>query len=177
MQKLFCDGGVIGRNPSKIGGMTAWCLVEGITLVSWGGGVVTPRQLGVKEITNNITEFLAAVEALRAMEDGWRGVLYTDSEVTLRRIRKGRAGPELPPELLRKLLEEKERLLFTVELVCGHPTKKELAKGFRERNGLPTSEWNLWCDKKCVQLANEYRQKHRIKLKRGVTINKERQDG
>ena len=75
---LYCDGGVIGRNPSSQGGVWAWCGVDknGTRIIEKGGFVPAPP--GV-QITNNHTEQIAICLALEAMPDGWSGLVCSDS--------------------------------------------------------------------------------------------------
>lgn len=58
---LYCDGGVIGRNPSKFGGTWAWCAVDetGARVIERSDRIdCRPFQL----ITNNHTEQIAISE-------------------------------------------------------------------------------------------------------------------
>jgi ribonuclease HI len=41
-QTLYCDGGVIGRNPSDIGGVWAWCLVDTLGALTMRRGFLVP---------------------------------------------------------------------------------------------------------------------------------------
>ena len=65
--QIFCDGGVIGPNPSPIGGTWAWCWVHDDVMIKHEYGVVEPCDLGLTKITNNHTELLAAVRALESL--------------------------------------------------------------------------------------------------------------
>lgn len=176
---LYSDGGCIGRNPSKIGGTWAWCLVGNgkeskQNYEMWSApdlseekilrcdyGVILPEEAGAKMVTNNVTELLAAVNALTAIGHLWTGTLFTDSYVTLRRLLGGSKFSGVPQWLRMLVLDlRRNRLrqgrldrMWGVSLVAGHPTKKELATGKRERNGLPVSKWNVWCDKRCREEA------------------------
>ena len=51
---LYTDGGVIGQNPSPIGGTWAWCMVgaDG-TRTRHAYGSVTPADLGTPTVSNN----------------------------------------------------------------------------------------------------------------------------
>ena len=156
---VYCDGGVIGPNPSAIGGTWAWCWVDSYgNRYRHAGGVVTPLRLGVEKVTNNVTELLAAVRLLLSLPDDWHGTLWTDSQVTLYRLTRPEAGmtgvPERLAELLREVLKGKS---MNVVLCGGHPTKEELRGGFRKRNGLPVSRHNVFCDHLCNRAAANFK--------------------
>jgi hypothetical protein len=125
---LYCDGGVIGSNPSLIGGTYAYCVVQDGARVAGRSGVVTPRSLHMPVVTNNLTEMLAALKALNyapAMHQTYRQ--------------------------LRKHLVNWERIEYV--LLDGHPTKAQLLAGIGKRGNL-VSEHNVWCDEAC-RLAGE----------------------
>lgn len=134
---FYCDGGVYGPNPSPIGG--AWAFLErrnGVTTNEQSG----PLRPGVagnpSTITNNLAELYAAVMALEAAPDGWEGTLWTDSEVTIHRVRRGSkaAFKGVPKYLCEALTRVKARLGdYTVSFVRGH-------------SGNP---FNEWCDEMC----------------------------
>jgi ribonuclease HI len=90
---IYVDGGVIGPNPSPKGGTFAYIFIEGKEkrMLS-GSGIVTPSEMGLDSITNNLTELLAAVNALEHF-DKWNEksdyskiVLLTDSRITKYRM-------------------------------------------------------------------------------------------
>jgi ribonuclease HI len=155
--KLYADGGVINSNPSQLGGTWAWVHVDELgKLVRWDAGVITPKEASVEAVSNNLTELLAVVNAIAATPPGWSGVICTDSKVTAMRITKGFIphDPSVPRWLRRKLWGLKERRRWRVVLVRGHPNKAELEAGWSQ--GLPVDKWNVWCDKKCNQLAKGF---------------------
>lgn len=151
---IYCDGGVIRKNPSPYGGTWAWCRVIGGVKVEHDSGTVSPTEVGLPAVTNNLTELLAVVKAMASLPDGWDGTLYTDSLVTLRRVAvpRGRfAG--IPDDLRGQVVAHRKRLpRMRLTLVTGHPTKTELAKGVSEK-GRPVSQWNVWCDAECQRLG------------------------
>lgn len=158
---LYTDGGVIGRNPSSVGGTWAWCQVdENGVLGRWLSGIVEPIAAGLATITNNYTELLAAVEGLEKLPASWDGTVYTDSQVTLYRISKDRAKAKyngIPAELVARVKTAKERLgAYKVVLLGGHPTRAELAAGVR-KDGYPCSQHNVFCDKLCGQQAEYFK--------------------
>jgi ribonuclease HI len=167
MLSLYADGGVIKKNPSRIGGTWAWCLVnEANERVKEASGHVTPAQLSQHEltnfevVTNNVTELLAVILGMEALEAGWGGIIYTDSMVTLRRINKKAVKPPgmagVPTFLVRRLAASQCRLGdYTTILLGGHPTRKELADGKR-RDGLPCSPHNCYCDRLCGATGKKF---------------------
>lgn len=154
---LFSDGGVIGPNPSRLGGTWAWCLIRDGALIQHGSGLLLPEDVGLPTISNNDTELYAAIRALEVMQPKWNGVLCTDSQVTLHRLNTPSAKHTTPEFLRRRCWELRRALRYTIRLHAGHPTRKELAEGKRQRNGLPTSPWNVWCDKECTRLATLFK--------------------
>lgn len=168
---IFCDGGVIGANPSAKGGTWAYCWVShnGVMLKSESGVVLpdgsTQTNLKtanvsyvptLKTISNNLTEFVAALKALESVDEDWSGTLFTDSKVTLHRITNGKSFKGIPEPMVELILAIRRARKYKVVLVAGHPTKKELLQGYRARNKLPTSAHNVWCDETCQKLAKEF---------------------
>lgn len=161
---LYVDGGLLSVNPSEIGGSWAFVAVsEAGDQVAYGSGIVTPAECGSQYVTNNTTELLAAVRGLQAMPDGWAGTLWTDSGVTLTRLTKTNPLGRAVPKWLREELNAKMvRLgMFTVKLVAGHPTRRDLARG-HNRSGTPASSWNVLCDRLCNEEAERFRRERMI---------------
>jgi ribonuclease HI len=153
----YCDGGLIGKNPSPIGGTWAFCLVERDQRTLSMSGLLLPTDIG-QPVTNNVTELYAAVRALAHLPDGWNGTVYTDSLITLRRLLHPRraAMNGVPSPLVDELCEHSGRMgTYQVVLLRGHPTKKELKVGFADRGG-PVSVHNVHCDALCSQEAERY---------------------
>ena len=156
---LYCDGGVVGHNPSSIGGTWAWCAVdeEGNRVIERGGVVVAPPN---RPITNNHTEQIAITLALEAMPDGWEGTVYSDSQIGLGRVFKGWRTANLPRNISERSRAAVARLgAIKTVLLQGHPTKSDLAAGIGKKRGLPVSQHNVWCDKECNRQAEIYRQR------------------
>jgi ribonuclease HI len=151
---MYCDGGVVRRNPSPIGGTWA-CVFVGMAgeEVERASGFVGRDHVGM-DVTNNYTELLATVEGMERLEDGWDGCIQTDSNVTRFRLTLEKPSMHGIPQALRdRLAACKARLgKFDVTLLNGHPTKDELFKGVGRR-GLPTSRWNVLCDQLCGEEA------------------------
>ena len=148
---LYADGGVIRINPSPIGGTWAWCHVNATNQrIHTASGVVIPRR-SCPMITNNLTEMIALVKGLEALPEGWAGVVYSDSQITLGRLFEGWKMSGIPPVLIRQGQAAMARLDWancTYVLLDGHPTKAQLLAG-RGKRGAPVSEHNVFCDKAC----------------------------
>lgn len=169
--RVYTDGGVIKRNPSVIGGTWAYVQTdERDQDVFEASGFVTPEQIGKPDVSNNVTELLAVLEAMEALPKGWAGEILTDSMVTLRRVRRTRKQAQLHgvPESMRLRLARCKRRLggYTVSLLGGHPNKKEVAAGLR-KDGRPCSRHNVRCDDLC-RLESEKFLANFSREKRGV---------
>jgi ribonuclease HI len=168
---IFCDGGVISRNPSEHGGTYAFFFLdEQENEIACGSGFVLPESKASESvpeadfwfcehshITNNVTELAAVVFALQQLPDGFEGTLYSDSYVTLCRMRnKNPRWVGVPDALKAATLVERERHPnITYVLLDGHPTKDQLAAKIGKR-GNPCSPWNVRCDKRCGELAKAF---------------------
>ena len=150
---IFSDGGCSFSNPSKIGGTWCWALVENNQVKKSSSGIITPNDLDLPTITNNVSELYAAYQAISSLPPDWYGTLYTDSSVTLHRFTHGHSFNGIPDWLKEEVLKLRKDKNWNVTLVAGHPTKAELLQGFRSRNGLPVSVWNKWCDEECTRLG------------------------
>lgn len=155
---LFTDGGVIGINPSPIGGTWAWCLVDATgKRVCDYSGVITPEQAGLPAITNNLTELLAIVNGREALPYAWSGTICSDSWVSLQRVFLAAKLKNVPPWLIDRLQKLQRDGWFSGcrwQLLDGHPTKAQLAAGVGKR-GAPVSIHNVFCDQECTRLARQ----------------------
>ena len=171
---IYTDGGLLSKNPSDVGGMWAWCgvdRIDGRPLVKGhlAGGVnvhaeQTEFESGVvlatpsKLITNNIVEMLAVIKALEFQPEGWSGIVYSDSEVTLGRLLHGHALRGLPANAIERFHKALARVgEIKGVLLQGHPTKKDLLEGFGKKRGFPVSKWNVWVDAECNRLAEQFK--------------------
>jgi len=157
----YCDGGVIGPNPSERGGTFAWCHVDvDGKVVASNKGVVLPAKYNLPKITNNISELVAALHCIYALPEGWSGTFYSDSQVTLGRIFWGWAMNDVP-EVLVKRSRGAAAYLGKVRaiLLDGHPTRAQLANG-RGKRGNMVSVHNVWCDKACGEARKEWEQRN-----------------
>jgi ribonuclease HI len=156
---VYTDGGCIGANPSHAGGTWAWCAVDenGAHVCEQAGSVLP---IGKAGITNNQMEFLAVVRALQALPAGWCGTVYSDSAVTIGRMRDGWRLGNLPQWLISEGGKALKRMgqLTWVQL-DGHPTKAQLAEGRGKRGNL-VSAHNVWCDKACGQAGKQFIERH-----------------
>jgi ribonuclease HI len=154
-ESIYCDGGTIGRNPSKEGGSWAWCLVKNDKVIKSDSGIILPKDIDLPSVTNNLAEFLAALYALENMEDGWKGIVYTDSSVTFCRLRRASARTNgIPKQFVDRLAKQRIRLKsIRVNLIAAHPSTVELSDGFKHRRGkkVQVSKHNVFCDKLCEQ--------------------------
>lgn len=159
--ELYCDGGVISKNPSPIGGTWAFCLVgeKGLEWIS--SGYITPDEINSPTVTNNQTEMLALVHGLHALPDDFKGTIFSDSKVTLGRAFLGYKWENIPEWLHNEFREESKRLhlhdpkKIKWTLLAGHPTKAQLQSGIG-RHGLPVSEYNVRCDEMCKIEAEQF---------------------
>lgn len=152
---LYCDGGVILKNPSNIGGTWAFCGVNAVgERIIEQSGVVPANG---RDISNNHTEQIAITKALEAMPDGWSGIVHSDSMIALGRVFKGWREKNLPRNISDRSRIAVQRLgkIETV-LLQGHPTKADLAAGIGKKRNLPVSIHNVWCDKACGLEGKKY---------------------
>lgn len=157
---VYADGGVIRRNPSRLGGTWAWVHVRAEEEIAGGAGFITPAEAGNPTVTNNYTEFLALLLALEAVPDGWAGRAFSDSQVTLRRFQGQGTNAGIPDGLWQRMRALRQRLGdFKLILLGGHPTVEELRCGMR-RDGHPCSRWNVLCDQRCGQQAGLFLASH-----------------
>lgn len=155
---LYTDGGVIGQNPSLIGGTWAWCLVDASgEMRRHAVGWLTPAELDAEAVTNNHTELLALVLGLEALDADFAGTVYSDSWVSLQRVFRAAKLNNVPQWLVERLqiLQKSGRLAnLDYTLLDGHPTRAQIEAGIGKR-GHPVSIHNVWCDQQCSALARE----------------------
>lgn len=150
---LYCDGGVVKKNPSPFAGTWAWCGVNasGERIIEQGG--LVPVKAG-QFITNNHTEQMAIVRALEAMPDGWSGTVYSDSQIALGRVFCGWRTINLPRNVINRTAAALARMgKIEHVLLQGHPTKADLKRGIGAKRGFPVSIHNVWCDEECGRQA------------------------
>lgn len=158
MIQLFIDGGVVGKNPSKVAGTWAARLVYDGVVIRESSGVITPKDAGLPSITNNLTEILALVKGLEMLSSNRVCTVYSDSQVTLGRAFQGWKWNNIPPWLHQLYRAQRDRLIWDEiawVLLAGHPTKAQLSAG-KGRHGLPVSVHNVWCDHACQEAGQAY---------------------
>lgn len=179
---VYCDGGLLSRNPSEIGGTWAFCAVDDDgRKVGFKSGVVYAEDLArnvrnnndiplAREIvSNNHTEHIAIVRAIEALPFGWSGTILSDSNVALTRVQSDyelvtlgkrrfpAAENNLWPSISRRSKEAVARLgVVSFVLLQGHPTKADLERGIGAKRNLPVSIYQVWCDKRCEQEKRKY---------------------
>ena len=159
--ELYVDGGIIGTNPSMIGGTWACRLMSDAGFCHDFSGVVQPHQISNKfePVTNNQTEMMAFLEGLRKLPEQFKGTIYSDSAVTLGRAFNGWKWKNIPTWMHVVYQEQRKRLIYWDEikyvLLDGHPTKVQLAAGIGKR-GHPVSVHNVWCDKAWRQAGEAF---------------------
>lgn len=153
---LYADGGVVGPNPSAIGGTYAWCIVENDARVLGDAHFMSAAVARVQGgVTNNQSEMMALLKGLEQMPNGWSGTVYSDSIVTLGRLFRGYKWSNLPMWLHQRYRAQVARLNWasiTHVHLDGHPTRAQLASGIG-KNGNPVSEHQMWCDQMCTKMA------------------------
>lgn len=162
---IYCDGGVVLKNPSVIGGSWAYVYTDDQGVLTEQSGFVMPGVWPTAElevVTNNFTEMLAACKALHFLPDGWNGTLYSDSKITLGRLFHSFKWHGIPDDLRLSARSELDRLgRITPVLLDGHPTKTQLLAGIGKR-GQPVSAFNVRCDELCRIRNAECLSLHRI---------------
>lgn len=158
---LYCDGGILAEgsmsSSSNFGG--AWAFVatdEDDEIVFSESGFI---RLEDRPTTNNHTEMYAAIKALESAPNGWNGILFSDSELTLGRLFKGWTLNNLPEDFIHRFKSALDRLGIVIgQHLKGHPTKKDLKRGYTLK-GRPVSRWNKMCDDLCQQEVKKAKQK------------------
>lgn len=160
---VFCDGGLVKKNPSPFGGTWAYRIVAGGRVVEQHSGSYTCEEMGLKEIGNNLSELYAILVAFRGLPDGWSGVICSDSLNALGRIsdKKSRKITKVPDDILGEIQRHRRRLgAYKIAHVYGHPRKKELRTGGKP--GRRFSRHNVWCDDACRSEAAAFAESRSI---------------
>lgn len=167
IDSVYTDGGIIGSNPSAIGGTWSAVFVSGNALVAERSGVILPNDVWRKEdgightklvtatIENNIAETIAIMLALESLPAGWRGTLYGDNLNSIRRARDLKIKDAVPKFIKDRLLKVRETVAPAFVLLGGHPTLAEVEAGARS-DGKPVSRWNVRADKLCREAAAKH---------------------
>lgn len=151
---IYTDGGLVGRNPSSVGGSWAIVLTDinnSVALEFCGFIPATPE----RPITNNIIEQIAVTLALESMPDKWSGTLCSDSQNAIGRQFYKWAINGLPQNVIDRGHAALSRLgTIRPELVKGHPSKRELVAGKNSR-GTRVSIHNVRADELCTNVCHE----------------------
>lgn len=161
IKELYVDGGVIGSNPSAMGGTWAVRLVSHKGFCHDYSGVIQPHEITnmFETVSNNQSEMMAFLEGLRRLPAEFSGTIYSDSQVTLGRAFMGWKWKNIPSwmhvvyQIQRKRLVKWEEIKYV--LLDGHPTKVQLEAGIGKR-GHPVSKHNVWCDEACRQAGEVF---------------------
>lgn len=165
---LFCDGGVITRNPSPYGGTYAWILVDNKgTRINHDNGFFSPESIGKEKVSNNASELYAVLQALEFVlkeYPNYQGHIWTDSMITWRRLTKSFKFNGIPDFMRLQCLQIRRNGLWIPKHLGGHPTLKDLAMGYDNR-GLPVSVHNVSCDNMCKKQSAKFLSRMNIKEK------------
>jgi ribonuclease HI len=138
-ETLFADGGCVLKNPSDIGVVWAYCLVDSSYNLIREASAFIPLPGG----TNNFAEYIALIEGYESLPVGWSGTVASDSQLTLGRMFFNWKTNGLSKELIDRCDEAMYRLGgLTPCHVNGHQTKKQIAED-------PLAFWNDYVDKLC----------------------------
>lgn len=161
MNQLFCDGGVIRKNPSTIGGTWAFRLLEDGEVIREHAAIVIPAHICLDTVSNNLAEMLALINGMEELPRYWKGTIYSDSMVTLGRAFQGWKWNGIPDAIRERFRLARLRLVYwgteeiSYVLLAGHPTRAQLAAG-TGHSGLPVNIHNVWCDKACNMLSEQF---------------------
>lgn len=161
---IYADGGCVSKNPSTIAGTWACCFVNNDNIVEsdFGdcafSGYLTPNDILLPTVSNNVMEVYAILKALENSHRDWYGTIYSDSNIALNRFFSGWKWNGVPDWMISRYEFVKSRMQnfskINFVLLQGHPTKKELETGIGN-SGRPVSKWNVWCDETCARIAKE----------------------
>lgn len=155
IDEVYTDGGIIGKNPSAIGGTWAVVFVRSGELHGERSGVILPSDIGMETVENNIAETIAIMLALECLPIGWSGTLFGDNLNSIRRARDLKIKDAVPKFVKDRLLAVRQTVEPTFVLLGGHPTIAEAEAGIRA-DGKRVSKWNVRADKLCCLAAAEY---------------------
>lgn len=157
IESVYTDGGIIGRNPSPIGGTWAAIFVKNGELHAERSGVILPSDIGMDTVENNIAETIAVLVALEMLPDGWSGTLYGDNLNSIRRAEfPEKIKPIVPQFIKDRMIAARKRVSPKFVLLGGHPNLAEVEAGVRA-DGKPVSKWNVHADSVCCRRANDHR--------------------
>lgn len=164
MLKVFVDGGLLGRNPSPIGGTYGIVYIQiDDTVISELSGVIDAETLGYNGfVSNNVSELYALCLGILKITPvhGLEVHFYSDSEITLGRVFCGDALNNVPDwlkEMTRNARLHLRKLnLKGYTLLAGHSSIADCAAGWNKAKNLPASKWNTHVDRMCNQARAKY---------------------
>jgi len=157
IDEVYTDGGVIGRNPSKIGGTWAAVFIRGGEVLAERSGAILPSDIGMDDVENNITETIAILLALETLPIGWNGTLFGDNLNSIRRAEHPEKIKAVVPKFIKdRMIAVRGILEPKFVLLGGHPTIAEVEAGVRA-DGKRVSKWNVMADKLCCRAAADFK--------------------
>lgn len=146
------------KSISPVGATWAFCHVsEADELIGMECGYIMAHALGVDAISSPLAELYAGIRGLWPLPEGWDGTYYCDNESAIGRIFWNWACNGVPEFMIQQTRVLRARLpVKPPVLLGGHPSRADLERGTRAKDGKPVSKWNVLCDKKCRQLSEQY---------------------
>lgn len=178
-KSLWTDGGLLSRNPSKIGGTWAWVRVnEKLEIENQSSGILLPKHLNTEarvytEVTNSHSEITAIYRGLRELPDDWIGEIVTDSKLCISWLtQKDRLGERLvwkncPDWLQERVIQEQNRIYGS-----GGHLKYRHVDG--HQNDSIDHRFNILCDDMCRKEGEDYKERHGIVATTTKRIPKEK---
>lgn len=156
---VYTDAGCIGVNPSWLGGTWAVIFADPDRGYREFYGHIVPQVLGRDQIENNALETLALCLGVEAASE--RATVYCDNENAIRRLTEPESQKfaHCPQWLITRCHGAKRcRPNVRIELIGGHPTKKDIERG-RRPDGKRVSVYNVRADALCKLAARFARMK------------------
>lgn len=174
---IYTDAGVLSAGNSVLGGVWAWCYVDGGTVRSSHSGILLVKgvaapvemegwceeeESGQPHIEINLMELYAAVKGLEAHQLrhplNANIHLLSDSGNAIGRLTKGWAMKGVPDAIVKRVKKLSGEMTIQTTLLSGHPTVRggHFESGVGPR-GYPCSEHNVFCDKECDRLRNLFK--------------------
>ncbi len=157
---VFTDGGLMSSNPSTVGGTWAWVRInEEGDVTDCKSGVLLPHHLQLTTVTNNQSEMTAIYKALKGIPSGWKGRLYSDSQICLTWIQSKKKWKNCPEWLESMVKTEIQRIHNS-----GGCVYFRHLDGHQE--GSHFHQWNCRCDQMCNEQRTLYEERNGIESRR-----------
>lgn len=166
MIRLFTDAGLLSANPSSIGGVYAFVVVDDDDNITMEKTGIIDACLGYEGVvTSNLAELYCLCYGIMQIPAGSHAGIYSDSEVSIGRVFQAQRRAGVPMWLSQLTDNARLRLAnlkkFEYSLVGGHPNRKELELGKTiarkgRMGGLMVSHWNVYCDNLCKVEAEKW---------------------